>query len=175
MIGTTWLVCRLRELVVTFTCVAAVTLSASACGRVVPIPSPTPSQLPSPRIGGPACPPAAAESTLLERLAEGGIKVSAASASTDQTLFRQAATVCLMDVGNNSFEVAFFPDNLAASGVRVCESRSGSRYLYQVDGQTVDSAYPVYWSVSGNLLIWTNSSGLDASVKRALSGVRPQC
>lgn len=167
--------CRLRELVVTFACVAVVTLAASACGRVLPTPSPTPSQLPSPRFGGPACPLTAAESTLLERLAEGGIKVTAASASTGQVLFRQAASVCLMDVGNDSFEVAFFADNSAASGVRVCESRSGSRYLYHVDGQTVDSAYPLYWSVSADLLIWTNSSDLDASLRRALSGVRPQC
>jgi hypothetical protein len=166
---------RLRKHVVTFATVAAAMLAASTCGHVVPTSSPTPSQLPSPPVGGSACPPTVAEPTLLKRLAEGGIKVTEASASTGQALFRQAASVCVMQVGSDSFEVAFFADNSTTAAIRVCESRSGTRYLYQVDGQTVDSAYPLYWSVSGDILIWTNNLDLDASLKRVLNGVGPQC
>jgi hypothetical protein len=80
-----------------------------------------------------------------------------------------------MDVGNDSFEVAFFADSAAASAMRVCESRSGTRYLYQVNGQTIDAAYPLYWRVSGDLLVWTNSAALDVSLARALKGLRPPC
>jgi hypothetical protein len=156
--------------------VAAVMIAAVlGCGRVVPTPSPSPSSLPPPRVGASDCPPITAEPILLARLANGGIKVTAASASVAAALFPTAASVCLMDVGGDSFEVAYFADTARASALRVCESRSTSRYLYQVNGRTMDAAFPLYWSVSDALLIWTKSADLDASIRRALNGVRAPC
>jgi hypothetical protein len=111
----------------------------------------------------------------MQRLATGGLKVTAASGSTGEGLFRNASSVCLMDVSKDSFEVAFFADSPKASAVHVCDSRSGNRYLYQLEDRTVDAAYPLYWSVSGAVLIWTPSADLDVSLRRILSGVRPLC
>jgi hypothetical protein len=111
----------------------------------------------------------------MQRLATGGLKVTAASGSTGEGLFRNASSVCLIDVSKDSFEVAFFADPPKASAVHVCDSRSGNRYLYQLEDRTVDAAYPLYWSVSGAVLIWTPSADLDVSLRRILSGVRPLC
>jgi hypothetical protein len=155
--------------------VAAAAVVVLGCGRVVPPPSPAPSALPPPRAGSQACPPTAAEASLVRRLADGAITVTAVTASTDTALFPEAVGVCLMDVGGTSFQVAFFSDAAAASVVSVCESRSGTRYLYQVNGRTIDAAYQLFWSVSGALLAWTNSAGLDASLRKVLNGARPPC
>lgn len=111
----------------------------------------------------------------MTRLAGAGIIVTAVSASTGEALIREALSVCLMDVGTASFEAAFFVDATAASAVHVCESRSGSRHLYQIDGQTVDAAFPLYWTVAGDGLVWTSSTELDRSVSQALGGTRPRC
>jgi hypothetical protein len=112
---------------------------------------------------------------LLARLAEGGIKVNAVSSSTGEGLFRQATSVCLMDVEREAFEVAFFADSTAVAALRVCESRSGASYLYQVYSTSVYSPRPIYWSITDDLVIWTNSAVLDTRLKRALNGVRPPC
>jgi hypothetical protein len=132
-------------------------------------------KLPAPRNGASACLPTSSESTMLEQLANKGISVTAATASNDSTLFPQALSVCMMDVGKASFTVAFFRDESAAYSVRVCERRSGSRYLYQVGGLTVDSAKELRWSVAGDAVLWTDNADLDTSLRLALHGLRPSC
>ena len=153
---------------------ALIALAAMACGGTVPPPiaknSPSP-----PRAGAAPCPPTAAETSLVQRLAAGGIKVTAAAGSTGEGLLPKAGSVCFMQVGSDSFEVGFFADAATASAVRVCETRSGGRYLYQLDDRTMDAAYPLYWSVSAATLIWTSSSALDGSLRQVLKGVRPLC
>ena len=80
-----------------------------------------------------------------------------------------------MDVGTDSFEVAFFADAPTASTIHVCETNSGNRYLYRLEDRTIDAAYPMYWSVAGAILIWTTTADLDGSLRRILNGVRPLC
>ncbi|MDQ6796042.1 MAG: hypothetical protein M3067_14735 [Chloroflexota bacterium] len=111
----------------------------------------------------------------MRRLAGAGIFVTAVSASTGEALFPEALGVCLMDVGTASFEAAFFVDATAASAVHVCESRSGTRHLYQVAGHTVDAAFPLYWTITGDVLAWTSDTQLDRLLSQALGGTRPQC
>lgn len=146
---------------------------AITCGGTVPPPGALHS--PPPRAGTAPCPPTAAETTLVQRLAAGGVKVTAASGSTGEGLLPKAANVCFMEVGKDSFEVGFFADSATASAVRVCETRSGRRFLYQLDDRTMDAAYPLYWSVTAATLIWTTEAELDASLRRILNGVRPLC
>ena len=155
--------------------VGLIAVATMACGGVTPRSSPTSSTLPSPRAGATACPQTAAQITLAQRLAAGGIKVTAESTSTGEGLLPKAAGVCLIDVGNDSFEVAFFADAATASAVRVCETRSLDRYLYRLTDRSIDAAYPMYWSVSGATLIWTTKAELDDSLRRILNGVRPTC
>ena len=121
------------------------------------------------------CRPAPGEPTMLGQLAKGGITVSAASASTFSAFFPAAASVCLMDVGSESFEAAFFGNYADVAAVHVCDSRSGTRYLYRVDGRMVDSAYRLYSFVTRDAVLWTASANLDVSLRRALNGVRPPC
>lgn len=130
---------------------------------------------PPARAGAAPCPPTAAATSLVQQLAAGGIKVTAASTSTGEGLLPNAAGVCLMDVGRDSFEVAFFANAATASAVHVCETKSGNRYLYRLDERTIDAAYPLYWSVSATQLFWTTTAGLDGSLRRILNGVRPDC
>jgi hypothetical protein len=112
---------------------------------------------------------------LVQRLAAGGIKVTAASTSTGEGLLPNATNVCLVDVGQDSFEVAFFAKAATASAVHVCETRSVDRYLYRLADRSIDAAYPMYWSVSGATLIWTTKGELDDSLRRILNGARPTC
>lgn len=132
-------------------------------------------QLPPARSGATACLPTGGEATMLQQLAKAGLSVDAASASVASAFFPLAASVCLMDVGTESFEAAFFEQRSLAAAVRVCASRSGSRYLYRVDGRTMDSAYRLYWSVAEDALLWTDSANLDNSLRRDLNGVPPPC
>ena len=158
-------------LILTF---ALIAVAAMGCGGTTPA-SGTTNSPPPPRAGAASCPPSAAETSFLQRLEAGGIKVTAASGSTGEGLLPKATRVCLMDVGKDSFEVAFFADSATAHAVHVCETPSGSRYLYQLEERTIDAAYPLYWSVSAATLIWTTSSGLDGSLRQVLKGVRPLC
>lgn len=87
----------------------------------------------------------------------------------------KAAIACLMDVGKDSFEVAFFADAATASSVHVCETRSGNRYIYGLNERSIDAPYPLYWSVSAAIVIWTTSAELDVSLRRILNGIRPSC
>ena len=132
-------------------------------------------RLPGPRGGASPCLPTAGEPALLDRLTSAGIHVDAASASVSTALFPKAASVCLLDVGSSSFEAAFFNERSSAAAVRVCSSRSGTRYLYVVDGQTVDSSRELYWSVADAFVVWTDSPSLDTSLADSLKATRPRC
>lgn len=149
-------------------------MTAMACGQVSPPPNAIHSPPPS-RAGAAPCPSTAAAMSLVQQLAAGGIKVTAASTSTGEGLLPKAAAVCLMEVGHDSFEVAFFANAATASAVHVCETKSGARYLYGLDERIIDAAYPLYWSVSAARLFWTTTAGLDESLRRILNGVRPDC
>ena len=150
-------------------------IALSACGTDVPTSTPVPFLLPSPRAGAAACPTVESERTFVARLAGKGIVVTAVTASVGEALFPSAPSVCLMDVGSASFEAAFFADAQSAHGVRVCEGRSGDRHLYRVDGHTVDAAFTIYWTIAGNVVVWTGDIGLDRSMIDALGGSRPRC
>src|SRR6266540_2128845 len=113
---------RVRVSVATSVVFAALAMTVLACGPDLPTPSPAPIPFPSPRAGAPACPPTANQQGLVTRLAEGGITVTAVSASTGEALFPEARSVCLLDVDTASFEAAFFIDASAASAVHVCET-----------------------------------------------------
>ena len=153
----------------------ALLLALSACGTEVPTSTPPPFQLPPPRAGAPACPTVEGELAFVAGLAGSGIAVTAISSSTGEALFPNARSVCLMDVGSVAFEVAFFADGASALAVRICEGRNGDRHVYRIDGQTVDAARPIYWSVAGNVVVWTSSIDLDRSIMDALGGSRPRC
>jgi len=150
-------------------------IALSACGTDLPTSTPLPFPLPSPRAGAPACPTVESERALVAALAGKEIVVTAVSASVGEALFPSAPSVCLMDVGSATFEAAFFVDARSAQGVRVCEGRSGDRYLYRVDNHTVDAASPIYWTIAGNVAIWTASIEFDRSMTDALGGSRPRC
>jgi hypothetical protein len=147
----------------------------SACGTEVPTSAPPPFQLPPPRAGAPACPTVEGERAFVAGLAGNRIAVTAISSSTGAALFPNARSVCLMDVGSVAFEVAFFADGASAQGVHICEGRIGDRHLYRVEGQTVDAARPIYWTIAGNVVVWTSSMELDRSITDALGGARPRC
>ena len=115
------------------------------------------------------------ERAFVVRLAGRGIVVTSVSSSTGEALFPNAQSVCLMDVGSMAFEVAFFADGASAHGVRICEGRAGDRNVYRIGGQTVDAARPIYWTIAGNVVVWTSSMELDRSITDALGGSRPRC
>jgi hypothetical protein len=92
-----------------------------------------------------------------------------------QPIFKTSAVVCLMQTAQASFEAAFFSDAAAAAGFRVCLTQSGSRYLYQINGQTVDSADLIYWTAVGTAIVSTSDARLDADFKGILGANTPNC
>lgn len=121
------------------------------------------------------CAPAPGQTELISQLAVGGIKVTQMASSKLQPFIGASAVVCYVKTPNAAFEAAFFTDASVAKQLRVCESRSASRYLYRVNGETMDAAYPVYWSRSGTVVLWTNDLDLDRSLRTALSPVSIPC
>lgn len=169
--GVAWL----RTIVVSIVAGAALT-SLLGCGDLpAPVPSPTPLVVPSPPVGAAQCPEATGEAQLLSQLSQGGVRVSSAGASTMQPVFKSAAVVCFMQTSEGSFEAAFYSDAGAAAALHVCLTQSGSRYLYQVNDQTVDSAEPLYWTAAGAVIVWTGVAQLDAALKRILGAKTPSC
>jgi hypothetical protein len=159
----------------TATLVAAAFTILVGCGlRPGPVPSPTPFAVPPPPLGGPPCPAAPGQAELLSQLTMVGLHVNSASASTLQPIFRPAV-VCFMQTTQGSFEAAFFRDSTAATAVRVCFTQSGARYLYQINGQTVDSADLIYWTVVGTAIVSTREARLDADFKRIPAARTPSC
>jgi hypothetical protein len=59
--------------------------------------------------------------------------------------------------------------------LHVCLTQSGSRYLYHVNDQTVDSAEPLYWTSAGAVIVWTGAAQLDTDFKRILGAKTPSC
>ena len=155
--------------------VVALLVIVSACGTDVPTVTQPPFRLPPPRAGAPACPTVEGQRDFVAGLARNGIVVTAISSSTGEALFPNARSVCLMDVGAVAFEVAFFADVVTALGVHVCEVPHGDRRLYRVEAQTVDAARPIYWSIAGNVVVWTSSKELDRSLTQALGASQPRC
>ena len=164
-----------RAVLTTLGLFGALLVILSACGTEVPTVTPPPFQLPPPRAGAPACPTVEGQREFVAGLARNGLVVTAISSSTGQALFANARSVCLMDVGSVAFEVAFFADVVSALGVHICEVPHGDRRLYRVEGQDVDAARPIYWSIAGNVVVWTSSLELDRSLTQALGGSRPRC
>jgi hypothetical protein len=153
-------------------CGTAALLLTVACAGIVPRPSPTP-QLPPPRDGAASCSQKTTEPELLLQLNKAGISVTAVSESTDLTLFPDATSVCLFDVRGESFEVAFFATVQAAVAMKICETQSGGRFTYRVDGHEFEAAYRLYWTVSNAYLVWTNSETLSEDIRRSLGGTTP--
>jgi hypothetical protein len=165
----------MRTIVVSTVAGAAMT-TLLGCGRFPgPVPSPTPFVVPSPPVGAAECPAATGEAELLSQLAKGRVHVSSAGASTMQPVFKTTAVVCFMQTSEGSFEAAFFSDASTAAALHVCLTLSGSRYLYRVNDQTVDSAEPLYWTAAGAVIVWTGVAQLDAAFKRILGANTPSC
>jgi hypothetical protein len=154
---------------------AAITLLLG-CGRIPgPLPSPTPFTIPSPQFGQSHCPAAPGQTDLLSRLAKGGVRITSAAASTMQPIFKTSAVVCFMQTPQATFEAAFFSDSASAVALRVCVTQSGSRFMYGINGQTLDSASPLYWTVVGTVIVWTSDALLNADFTRILGANAPIC
>jgi hypothetical protein len=111
----------------------------------------------------------------MSQLAASGVKVTQMASSKLQPFIGASAVVCYVKTPNAAFETAFFTDANVAKQLRVCETRSASRYLYGVNGETMDAAYPVYWARSGSVVIWTSDHRLDRSLRTALRAVAIPC
>jgi rRNA-processing protein FCF1 len=112
---------------------------------------------------------------LISRLAAGGVQVVHTAGSKSQQLVGTSAVVCYMKTRNGTFEAAFLTDVSAAEQLRVCETQSASRHPYSISGRTMDAAYPVYWSRSGNVVLWTKDQDLDRSLRTVLRPVSVPC
>jgi hypothetical protein len=131
--------------------------------------------IPPPRTGASGCRAVGGDTNLITQLTAHGIVVTAVSGSTGEALFPAALSVCLMDVGTDTFEVAYFADEATAADVQICPHPAGGRFLYEVDGHTLDAAFPIHWTLAGDLLLWTNSNPMDLALGDALGGTRPHC
>lgn len=92
-----------------------------------------------------------------------------------QPIFKTTAVVCFMQTSEGSFKAAFYNDASAAAALHVCLTQSGSRYLYHVNDQTVDSIEPLYWTAAGAVIVWTGVAQLDVAFKRIRGAKTPSC
>jgi len=128
------------------------------------------------KVGTPApCASAPGQAELMSRLAGNGVPVIQLAGSTSQPLIGASAVVCYVKIRAGAFEAAFFTDAGAAEQFRVCETRSGSRYLYRVNGKTMDAAYPVHWSRAGTVVVWAYDQDVDRMLSSALHPVSVSC
>lgn len=133
--------------------------------------------LPPPRAEGTPAPCASApgQTELISQLADGGLQVVALYGSKWQPVIGASATVCYVKIRNAAFEAAFFVDASAVEQFRVCETHSGSHYLYRVNSKTVDGTNPVYWRRAGTVVIWAFDQDVDKALRTALRTVSIPC
>jgi hypothetical protein len=94
-----------------------------------------------------------------------------------QPLYGDSAVACLLQTRSYSFEAAFFKDSATAGSFRVCETQSGSRYLFRLSGYPtpIDAPDPLYWTVRESVVLMTLYQSLDTTFKLSLGGATPPC
>jgi hypothetical protein len=115
---------------------------------------------------------------LVQLLRQAGLSVLAVQSSTYMAMFRSTDKAAWIKTDQGVVDAVFFADAAEAGQVRITPQPNGTvgRYLYTIrapaptllQDQTIDSAFPLYFTVAGNMFMVTTSAELDTTLQSAV-------
>ena len=100
--------------------------------------------------------------------------------STYMAMFPSTDKAAWINTNEGIIEVIFFADPSEVEQIDITEqpNQTAGRYLYIIQAppptllhdQTIDAAYPLYFTIRNDMLVITSSEELDKALKHILSG-----
>lgn len=172
----------LHHLVTTFFLLMALTSCASATKptkalkpteTIIPIQTIQPIQ---------AVPPTnlAFSTPLVQALSNSGLSVMSVQSSTFAAIFPSTNKAVWIKTNEGILDAVFFNNDIETKQIHITEQpdKTGGRYLYTIQAppptllhdQTINAAFPLYFTVSSEIFMVTSSEELDKTLKYIFSG-----
>lgn len=117
---------------------------------------------------------------LVQRLSRSGLAVLSVQGSTYAAMFPSTGKAAWIRTDQGILDAVFFDDPAAAGQIHVTQSpgSTGGRFLYilrasppvLLHDQTIDAAFPLYFTTAPGMFLLTGSAPLDRSLKRIFPG-----
>jgi hypothetical protein len=112
----------------------------------------------------------------VQTLAQSGLHVLSVRGSTFMSMFQSTQEAVWIQTNQGIVDVVFFATPDAASRIRITQSpkATAGRFMYTIQApspillhdQTIDAAFPLYFTVGHGVFMVTSSPQLDESLKR---------
>jgi hypothetical protein len=117
---------------------------------------------------------------LVQVLSQSGLSIMSVQSSTYMGMFPSTDKAAWIKTNEGIVEVIFFADPSEVEQIHITEQpdKTAGRYLYMIQAppptlshdQTIDAAYPLYFTVKNGMLMITSSPELDKTLKHIFSG-----
>lgn len=119
-------------------------------------------------------------SPLVQALSQYGLSILSVQSSTYVAMFPSTNKAVWIETNEGIVEAVFFDDPSEAEQIHITEqpNKTAGRYLYLIQApaptlshdQTIDAAFPLYFTAAHNMLMETSSVELDRTLKRIFLG-----
>jgi hypothetical protein len=117
---------------------------------------------------------------LVQVLSQSGLTIFSVQSSTYTAMFPSTDKAVWIKTNEGILEAIFFANSAEVEQIRITEqpNRSAGRYLYTIQApspillhdQTIDAAFPLYFTAKNDILMITSSEELDKALKHIFSG-----
>lgn len=116
---------------------------------------------------------------LVQALSQSGLSIMSVRSSTYMAFFQSTDKVVWIETDEGIVEAVFFANSAEVEQIHITEqTKEGEpRYLYTIHApaptlvhdQTIDAAFPLYFTPKNDILMITSSEELDKTLKHILS------
>ncbi len=117
---------------------------------------------------------------LVQGLSQSGLNIVSVQSSTYMAMFQSTDKAVWIKTNEGIVEAVFFANSVEVEQIHIAEqtNEAGGRYLYTIQApaptllhdQTIDAAFPLYFTVKNDMLMITSSAELDKALKHIFSG-----
>lgn len=117
---------------------------------------------------------------LVQTLNQSGLSILSVQDSTYMAMFQSTTKAVWIETNEGIVEAVFFADSTEVEQIHITEQYNETmiRYLYLIQAppptllhdQTIDAAFPLYFTAAENMLMETSSAELDKTLKHIFSG-----
>jgi hypothetical protein len=117
--------------------------------------------------------------SLVQVLSQSGLSIMSVRSSTYEAVFPSTDKAVWIKTHEGIIEAVFFADPSEVGQIHIAEqpNKTAGRYLYIIQAppptlshdQTIDAAYPLYFTVKNDILMITSSEELDKTLKHIFS------
>jgi len=117
---------------------------------------------------------------LVQVLSQSGLTILSVQSSTYMAMFPSTDKAVWIKTNEGIVEAIFFANSAEVGKIRITEqpNKTAGRYLYTIQApaptllhdQTIDAAFPLYFTAKSDMLMITSSEELDKTLKYVFSG-----